>query len=102
MKYYMETVLKYKCGAWYPSDYNGDKYNDADCLLNDIKSAVDIYILGVNDLLSDIEDIRGNIIDEPDIVFAYYDDNDNVRYGGIKCFDIVCENEEEFPVKEKK
>jgi hypothetical protein len=56
----------------------------------------DVYKLGVDDLPEGMEDIRGNIHDEPDAVFAVVEENSNVAYFGIN----VCQlrDGEEGPI----
>jgi hypothetical protein len=56
----------------------------------------DVYELGVDDLPEGVEDIRGNIHDEPDAVYAVVEENSNVAYFGIN----VCKlrDGEEGPI----
>lgn len=93
MKYYMETTVS-KCasgfGEYQCEEYNGDKYASASDIMDEIKSNMDyfdcLYVLGKDELPTDIEDIRGRIHNEPEIVFAVRC-GDEITYGAIKEFE---------------
>lgn len=72
-------------GMWQRSGDAEYAWDDADNLLNEIETNLDsqVYELGVDDLSGGIEDIRGSIYEEPTRVFAYQDDQGEVRYFGI-------------------
>jgi len=93
--YFMETVIEVVSSGfneYQAGNYNGDEWKDQ----SDLKSALldsaeqqnwDVYILGEDDLPEEVEDIRGYITNEPEVVFATVDRVDrSVRYGGIDRF----------------
>jgi len=87
----METVIQHHYagfGMYQIGEYNGDRWEDKDDLISEIRNNVnELYILGEDELPEEIEDIRGKIYNEPEIVFAYVDKFGDVHYGGIGEFE---------------
>jgi hypothetical protein len=97
-KRYTEVTIKISSdgSGWQTSPDCGDKYEDlGDLLVDIIQGTRGIKILSGAELIAnsaeldeDFEcfDITGNIQNEPPIVFAYLDIDDQLRYGGIEVF----------------
>jgi len=88
--YYKETVIKNKeFGIYTPSQYNDKRWEESEDLLVEMYDDDNqIYILGEDELpyRGIVEDIRGRIYDEPEIVFAVVSKDEVLSYGGIKMF----------------
>ncbi len=71
---FAETTIK-PCssgfGMYEPGEYNGDKWEDETDLINEMGSNVELFELGTDELPEGMDDIRGNIRNEPDRVFGY-------------------------------
>lgn len=93
--YFVETVIEIASSGfnqYQAGKYNGDEWKD----LSELKSALydsaeeqnrEVFILGEDDLPEDVEDIRGFITSEPEVVFATVNRVDRaVQYGGIDRF----------------
>ncbi len=48
-----------------------------------LQNGRDYWILGEDDLPEDIEDIRGKVEDEPDIIFAVKEEDESINYFGM-------------------
>lgn len=81
-------------GLWDAGDSNGEKWDDADELLDEIRQTPgidEVYELGVDELPEGVENIRGKINNQPGRVFACKlirqkgssPDDDLIRYFGI-------------------
>ena len=89
MVYYKEcaVVPMYSGFGMYQSlECNGDRYDSPEEILSEAQNTIRLYILGEDDLPEGIEDIRGRIHNEPNIVFAFVEKG-NVYYGGISKFE---------------
>lgn len=97
-KYYMEVVIipHYSgFGMYQIGEFKGEKWEDKDDLLQEIRNNVDeLYILGEDELPEEIEDIRGKIYGEPEIVYAWINRYNEVYYGGISEFEKEVANYE--------
>lgn len=65
-------------GEWQVSPVNGEGWQDKDDLLDAMRDGVEstgseFYVLGEDELPENVEDIRGSIHNEPDMVVAMYD-----------------------------
>lgn len=93
--YFVETVIEIASSGfnqYQVGEYNGDEWKD----LSELKSAMlesaeeqnrEIFILGEDELPEEVEDIRGFITSEPEVVFATVNRVDRaVQYGGIDRF----------------
>lgn len=85
---FKETVIN-QCsggfGQWQAGEYNGSEWEFEEDLISAMYQSVPMFELGVDELPEGLEDIRGNIINEPDRVFGYFDTfgEDKVYYIGV-------------------
>lgn len=91
MKIYQECTITPHHGGfcmWEAGEYNGDEWHDLTDLLGEIGNNVDEYwVLGEDELPEGVEDIRGKIYNEPDIVIAVKDKWGNISYSGVGIFE---------------
>lgn len=72
----------FQCG-----EYNGPEWANENDLINEMRNnEFELYELGVDDLPTNIVDIRGSIYNEPNRIFGYIDHQGITRYVGISDF----------------
>ena len=82
--YYLVTIKPHHAGFnLYDAIIHDEGWSDADELLIWARDGAEWYELGVDELPPEIDDIRGQIYNEPDRVFAMFDDEDQPVYVGI-------------------
>lgn len=69
-------------GEWQTQPINGEGWADYSDLEMEMRTAGELYELGVDELPDGVQDIRGRIHNEPSHVFAIVD-GDCVSYTGI-------------------
>lgn len=90
MTYYKETTIRPAhsgFGMYQTGEFNGDRYADLSDLIGEAISNVgEVFELGVDELPDGVEDIRGQIYNQPKYVFAYMDCGE-VAYFGVDTFE---------------
>lgn len=74
---YAETTIN-PCssgfGMYQTGEYNGDQWENESDLIAEMESNYNLFELGIDELPEGMEDIRGNIHNEPTRVFGFIED----------------------------